>query len=299
MYEQPSKTPSNIIEITNKKIVNFYSLHKNIDIDEVNLYFINMISKFSPTSNDNTHSILSNIIQQEKVDKIYQKSFFTNLLSKIYTNADITYNYLDEKYDITCMKRFKKPKILLKNIVIESNVSNEDILFFNNLIDQENCCGIVISQNSGISNKNHFQIDIYKNNNIIIYLHNVKYSQSIITSAVDIIDNLYNKIQDFVRVNGTDYTIPNELLSSINNEYQMFVIQKNSLAELIKEYHKKLLSQLEECNLSSLNAYLSEKFLTPIQKSSFNCELCKKYSGHNLKALAAHKRGCIRKKQQI
>lgn len=37
----------------------------------------------------------------------------------------------------------------------------------------------------------------------------------------------------------------------------------------------------------------------PIQKSAFTCDLCKKYAAHNLKALAAHKRGCIRKKQLL
>lgn len=189
------------IEITNKKIINFYNLHPNIDIDEVNLYFINMISKICSNQNSDLttssiHSILSNS-PRDKVDKIYQKQHFTNILSKIYTNAEIIDNYLDGNYEFITMKRLKKPKILIKNIDIDSNISNEDAQFFNNLIDQENCCGIMISQSSGISNKNHFQIDIHKNNNIIIYLHNVNYSPSIISSAIDIVDNLYNKIQDF------------------------------------------------------------------------------------------------------
>jgi len=297
MYEQLSKH-SNTIEITNKKIINFYNLHPNIDIDEVNLYFINMISKLSST-NDNAvapPSILSNITLHERFDKICPTTLFTNILSKLYSNADIAYNYIDEKYNIACMKRINKPKILLKNTVTESNVSNEDIVIFNNLTDQENCCGIILSQNSGISNKNHYQIDIRSNNNVTVYLHNVNYSQSIITAAIDIIDNLYHKLQDVLRVNDEDHVVPNEILTNINNEYQMFMNHKSALTDIIKEYNKKMLSQLEECRFTSLESYLSQKFSMPIQKTGFNCELCNKYSAHNLKALAAHKRGCIRKK---
>jgi hypothetical protein len=292
------------IEITNKKIINFYNLHPNIDIDEVNLYFINIISKICSNQNSDMttssiHSILSNS-PRENVDKICQKQHFTNILSKIYTNAEITHNYLDGNYEFITMKRLKKPKVLFKNIDIDSNVSNEDTLFFNNLIDQENCCGIMISQGSGISNKNHFQIDIHKNNNIIIYLHNVNYVPSIISSAIDIVDNLYNKIQDFSKNNTSqECIISKDLLDNINNEYQLFVTQKSSLIDIVKEYQKKLLSQIDECRFTCLNSYLSEKYNTPIQKSAFTCDLCKKYSAHNLKALAAHKRGCIRKKQSL
>lgn len=39
---------------------------------------------------------------------------------------------------------------------------------------------------------------------------------------------------------------------------------------------------------------MDEKCSKTIKQPGFNCQLCNKYSGHNLKALAAHKRGCIR-----
>ena len=100
------------IEITNKKIINFYNLHPNIDIDEVNLYFINMISKICSNQNSDMttssiHSILSNS-PREKVDKICQKQHFTNILSKIYTNAEITHNYLDGNYEFIIITRKSK-----------------------------------------------------------------------------------------------------------------------------------------------------------------------------------------------
>jgi hypothetical protein len=44
-----------------------------------------------------------------------------------------------------------------------------------------------------------------------------------------------------------------------------------------------------------LDKFLSTKYSAPIQKPGLKCDLCKSFSGNNLKALAAHKRGCIRK----
>jgi hypothetical protein len=293
-----SNKSENTIEITNKKIVAFYKLNTNIDIDEINLYFINMISKTflsrDNTSNVSIPSILSTI-ESDKINKICKTQYFINILSKIHTNAEIINNIINVNYDYFFLKRLDETKILMKNFNIESNVSSEDIMFFNNLINQENCCGILLSHNSGISNKKHFQIDILNNNNIIIYLHNVNYNPSYISSAIDIIDNLYNKITDYSIKNNGSCVIQKDLLDSINNEYQTFISQKNILIDIIKEYSKKLLSQVELCKFNSLNTFLSEKYSNPTQVAGHICDLCNKYSAHNLKALAAHKRGCTRR----
>lgn len=286
------------IEITNSKIIHFYNSHPDINIDEINLYFINLINNMLPCEKTNLSCSSSNMAAiQEIQDTLLKKEYFTSVLSKIFTNADIMNKHNNDNYHFISMKRLKKPKVVIKNMNIESNLSDEDVSTFTSLIDQENCCGIIISQNSGISNKNHFQIDIH-NNNIIVFLHNVKYSQSVVISAIDIIDNLFAKIQEFSKFN-VDCSIPKELLDNINNEHQLFIIQKSTIVNIIKEYQKKLLSQLDECNFSSLNCFLSEKYSTPIQKTGFNCELCSIYSAHNLKALAAHKRGCVRKKTKM
>lgn len=296
--EPPS---NNCLQITNKKIVAFYKLHPTIDIDEINLYFINMINNFCFTNNriiiDNTTppSILSTTITGH-VDKICQTQYFTNLLLKMYTNTEIINKNIDGNNDYIFFKRLNSAKILLKSVNTESDVSDEDILFFKNLINKENCCGIILSQNSGMSNKKNFQIDILTNNNIIVYVHNVNYNEYIISSAIEIIDNLYNKIREYSIHNNGSCVIQKDILDSINNEYQLFISQKNTLIETVKEYNKKMLSQIESCQFKSLNLFLSDKYSNPTQISGYICNLCNKYSAHNLKALAAHKRGCNRKK---
>jgi hypothetical protein len=297
--EPPS---SNCIQITNKKIIYFYKSHPTIDIDEINLYFINMINTFffNNTGSDNrgNHSILSTITTGD-VDKICQKQYFTNLLSKMYTNAEIINNYVDGNYDFIFFKRLHSAKVLIKSVNSKSNISNEDVIFFKNLINKENCCGIILSQNSGISNKSNFQIEIVTNNNVIVYVHNVNYNENIISSGIDIIDNLYNKIREYSIQNNGSCVIQKNILDSINAEYQSFILQKNSLTNTVKDYNKKLLSQIESCQFNTLNTFLSDKYSNPMQISGFICNLCNKYSAHNLKALAAHKRGCSRKTKSM
>ena len=56
-----------------------------------------------------------------------------------------------------------------------------------------------------------------------------------------------------------------------------------------------MVSQIEEFQFPSLDKYLSSKFTTPIPKNGHRCDICKIFNANNLKARAAHKRGCIRK----
>jgi hypothetical protein len=158
----PVNTESNTapkIEIQNKKILQFYNSHPHINIEEINLYFINILLSNEVKEIPNSISISTHI---DTIDNAIQKqTCFINSLSKIYPTADIMKKSAD---DIITIKRFSKSKIIFKNLDIESNISNEQIDSFINLIDKEKSTGIIISHRSGISNKNHFQIDIHNNN---------------------------------------------------------------------------------------------------------------------------------------
>jgi hypothetical protein len=114
--------------------------------------------------------------------------------------------------------------------------------------------------------------------------------------AISIIDNLNNQLRQFVKSGSNDdFTVPRELLESINNEYQLFITQKAAVIDVFKESQKKVLAQIDEIRFPCLDRYLSTKYSAPIVKSGLKCDLCKSYTANNLKALAAHKRGCSRK----
>lgn len=235
----------------------------------------------------------------EKTQSLHNKQL-SSVLTKMYNTAEITTNptmlQTGNQGGSILLKRLRKTNIIIENRDASENINMDEINTFLTLIDDHNCNGIFISQHSGISTKKNYQIEITNSNNIVVYLHNVEYSSAKIESAVDIIDNLSNKLRLLKgTVNIEDISIPKDILENINTEYQLFISQKNAVIEVFKESQKKVLAQIDELRFPCLDKYLATKFSAPIQKPGLKCDLCKSFTANNLKALAAHKRGCNRK----
>jgi hypothetical protein len=129
----------------------------------------------------------------------------------------------------------------------------------------------------------------------MVYVHEAQYSQDKIKAAIDIIDNLFVKMREFNIDSSFEVSIDKDILEEINKEYQYFITQKDNMMNILKDSQKKMMTQLDEFKFPGLDKYLSTKFTAITRKSGLKCELCKNFNAHNLKALAAHKRGCIRK----
>ena len=220
-------------------------------------------------------------------------------LTKMFNSAEISSKKMGMHNNTIFLKRIGHQSIIIQNYDVECNVSPSDINDCITIISDENKCGIVLSQNSGISGKDNYHIDMH-NNNVVVFVHNVDYSSDKIKVAISIIDNLYNQLRNFAKSNhNTDFTIPKDLLENINNEYQLFISQKTAVVDVFKDSQKRVLAQLDEIRFPYLDKYLSTKYSAPIVKSGLKCDLCKSYNANNLKALAAHKRGCIRKQGNL
>ena len=242
----------------------------------------------------NMSSTLNNEKSKSNIENI-TNNHFVSFLTKSFASADISSKLFGMNSPTTVMKRIRKPDVLIHNYELDTNVSSDEMASFMNVLSDENKCGILISQYSGISNKNDFQIEFH-NNNVIIFVHNSEYSNHKIEAAVNIIDHLYFKLHQFNKTGiNDDFTIPKDVLEIINNEYQMFITQKLAVIDVLKESQKKVIAQIDEIKFPSLDKYLSGKYSAPIVKTGLKCDICKFYSANNLKALAAHKRGCMRK----
>lgn len=362
------------LEITNKKIVDFYEKNPKLDFEAMNLMLIDFIDQLQSNSNACISSINSQLLSSlnENKENLLQlnnaisnmETFTTtkastmlqgsqqpiyNMLSsceeRINTNIncfkDLTNlnqtkqcQMLNEMYEcitkrsrpsspqITTeqgedhlvimlsqqyctaefnnmrnsqiiMKRHTKPNILLYNMSIERNVTQDEIKPFLQSIEEQNCHGVFLSENSGISSKTNYCIDII-NGHIHVFVHNVNYSIDKIKIAIDLIDNLSVKMKQF-NTNDRENMIPKDVLDEINKDFQMFLTQKEAIINVMKESHKKILAQLDEMKFTALEKYLSTKFTQTNVKQGFKCDLCKYFTANNLKALAAHKRGCARK----
>jgi hypothetical protein len=241
------------------------------------------------------NEVFGKLVENHTVQQNNDKQL-SSVLTKMYNSAEVhNPNKTNPNSNgLILLKRNRKSNILIDNKDTEENVSSEEVQTFLTSIDEQNCNGIFISQKSGISGKKNYQIEMH-NNNIIVFIHHGDYNQSKIEAAVDIIDQLSSKMRQYKHQTEEDCIIPKEMLDTINNEYQLFLSQKTAVVDVFKESQKKVLAQIDEIRFPTLDKYLATKYSAPIQKPGLKCDLCKSFSANNLKALAAHKRGCIRK----
>jgi len=148
--------------------------------------------------------------------------------------------------------------------------------------------GIMMSQYSGIVSKPNGFIEI-NDGKVIIYLHNVDYSQDKIKMAIDVIDILSERLEEISNVEEIDgFIIKKEVLDKINDQFQLFLNQKELVLTTLRESNKKLLTQVEDMKLPDLSLYLNDKYAS-IQNQQFACEICN-LPFQNKRSLASHKK---------
>jgi len=211
-----------------------------------------------------------------------------DVVTKMYPTAEIVNTSIQSGSGDLVLKRQNKVDILLENKCYSRNLNNQEVDKFVKDANSLRMHGIFLSQTSGIVSKENFQIDIH-NNLVLVYLHNVQYDADKIKSAIDIIDSLSSKL-DIVHGEHDDNSISSEILESINYEFQSFLSKKDNIVASTKESQRKLISQLEELTLISLEKYLSTKF--SFIKKGFTCEICDNWTGPTKKSLSAHMRAC-------
>lgn len=215
-----------------------------------------------------------------------------SLLNSIYNNAEITNTTGQKATGDFLMKRVDKPDIMIENKEYNYNIPKEEISKFIRDIESVNMSGIFISQHSGIAFKQNFQIDI-NNGNILIYIQNCDYNPDKIRLAIDIIDNLSNKLKD-ININDENINISKDTLNGINDDYRSFITNKEMLHTILRDFTKKMNTQIDDLSLPNLDRYLEPKYAY-IKDRVFKCDLCNDFIGKNKQSLSSHKRGCRKK----
>ena len=255
----------------------------------------------SPTYTTNSihrtqmNTILSKMYPTSEITKI-QKSVLPSTFTQDHSNGAVLLTP-----NLFMMKRANFPKILVESKQGEQNVPMEEYTNFIELIKTQHSHGILISQHSGFYSKPNYHIECH-DHQILVFVHQAEYNQDKIKPAIDIIDHLSAKIKQYSGTiagsegdSMTNELIEKNVLDEINKEYQLFVSQKEAIIHSLRESQRKVVSQIEEFKFPSLDRYLSSKFTAPMPRNGHKCDLCKTFMANNLKALAAHKRGCARK----
>lgn len=211
------------------------------------------------------------------------------LLLGSYPMADVEYVGNTKEMGDIMMARKEKPIILFENKNYEKNVSQDEINKFYRDCETQNVSGILLSQKSGIVNKNNFEIEI-RNHNILIFLHNAEYNMDKIKVCVDIIDYLCDILSSIENENKDDFIIEKGVMNDINKEFRDFTTVKLNHLKTIKEFHVRLMSEAEDLKFPNLENYLSKKYEVSLSTKDM-CKYCQ-FHAKNLRALSAHMRGC-------
>ena len=214
-----------------------------------------------------------------------------SILNQLFPTADVQNTTGMSKSGDFIVNQPDKHPIMFENKDYANNVPICEVEKFIRDIDNLNMHGIFLSQNSGISRKDDFHIDIY-NNKIIIFVHHVNYSVDKIKVAISMLGHLIVKIE---QIGTTGDVVSESVLHDINKEFRFFLQQRNTLMDLVKKFNKDMQKQISDLEFPELNRLLANKFATT-EIVPFTCKFC---SGtyKNAKALAAHVKKCKEKEK--
>ena len=106
---------------------------------------------------------------------------------------------------------------------------------------------------------------------------------------VDVIDNLSERLEEISNVEEIDgHLIKKDVLDKINDQFQLFISQKETVLTTVKEMNKKLMTQIEDMKMPDLSLFLNDKYAS-IQNQQFCCEICN-LPFQNKRSLASHKK---------
>jgi hypothetical protein len=211
-----------------------------------------------------------------------------NVLNKMYPTAEVLNTTALKASGDFLLKRSGKQTILIENKNYEINVNLDEIKKFLRDVNEQKTHAIMMSQYSGIVSKPNGFIEI-NDGKVIIYLHQVDYSAEKIKMAIDVIDILSERLEEISNVEEMDgYVIKKDVLDKINEQFQLFLSQKEVVLTTVKEMNKKLTAQIEDMKIPDLSLFLNEKYAS-IQNQQFACEICN-LPFQNKRSLAAHKK---------
>lgn len=260
------------------KICNFYNNHANIDFERINLLLTDIFAEF-----DNRHEVKPPEMNENTIKATLNGMFPNASIQKIGNNDFL-------------MKRNNKSTIYIENHYSFDNLTQDTVNHFTYNNEAFNCCGILVSHHSGIVDKNNFEIEI-SNGNIYVYIYKSR-DDSKIQTAVQIIDSLQEKLTYLNRETSIS-NISLETLNEINEELQVFLSNRDEMNEFIKDFQKRASTKIDALQFKVLEDYLSTKINNVKRIGKYKCPLCNDYTSSTLKGIAAHKRGCVKKSNNI
>jgi hypothetical protein len=218
-------------------------------------------------------------LENSSIKGSFSESTLNAVLVSIYENAEIIDVSKESHRGDFIMTRINKPKILFENKFRDDNVPTNEVTKFINDVLSENCSGIIMSQKTGISHKNNFEIDIDKNNNVLIYLTKVNYNPDIIKIAVNIIDYLKDILDKmFIDCPKDSKNIRDDDIQKINNEFFAFIEKKLEIIHnitSIKSTIDQIVKNFDNLTMPTFeNLFIEKSKNISSSKKTYSCTIC-------------------------
>ena len=271
------------------KITNEFKRY-NVDNDIVNTVRNIVKDEMATVKNDLNEtkaSVLgiSNKFMNSSVKGKISENILESELSRKFPSFNISRTSLDSHCGDFIVSSLNKPSVLIENKDYDKNVNNEETNKFKRDLNDNNMSGILISQNSGIANKQNFSID-FLGDNVAIYIHNCNYDMDKIELAMDIIFSL----KEYISSKGNDNTdnyIDETTFFTIENDYLAFIKNRNEIIGSLNNSIKNI-KKLDVVSIKNLLNKHSNA-LPSISSSVFVCDICNKFFD-SIQACSAHKK---------
>jgi len=214
------------------------------------------------------------------------------LLYTLYPSGSIQNVSKQKESGDILLKREGRHDIMIENKIYNQSVDDKEVMGFLKAGRKNNICGIMLSQQHGISNKKNYQIDIM-DNNVYVYVHQVFHDPNKIKIAVDIIDTLKKELDLIVA--DKNISMDKSLLDKINKEYNEIIVIRINQKTLLEDYNKNMNKLIDSIKLPNLGDFLTENGGSIHINHEFTCEFCNKVFPTNV-GVNNHKRACPKQK---
>lgn len=270
-------------------LFNYFNTHTN----NINNHF-NILKENSSNQNiiqDKINDDLHTFLSKFKVGVgrgLVGETILFNILNVLFPSCEIINSTsLNNSGDFMLVRQNKKTILIETKDYSNVNVPKKEVLKFQRDVNEQNTNGIMFSNNSGIAIKNDFEIDV-NNGNVLIYVHNLKYDSDKIKLAINIIDNLSDKL-DEIKEKTNGVFLSQDTLKNLNQQYLLFINKRNNIINFTKEQNNKMIQFLNELEIPDLNLLVSSRFATT-NVFNLNCKYCNCFTGTTMKGLKNHLR---------
>lgn len=183
------------------------------------------------------------------------------------------------------------PTILFESKDYVASVNSEEVAKFERDLQTQKCHGIFISQNSPITFKENYHIDVI-GGLIHVYVSDAKYDVEKLKVAIHIVDHLSQRLAPESGGENETTAVSKDDFDQLKEEYMRFANQKNEMIESVKLFSKQLTERLDDIKLPALRKITGNN---EVNKVGILCDICNNWWGKNQMSVSAHKKACSKK----